>query len=141
MFGFYHDAARTSLRVRKVVLTGNWPRELNDPLRAAIEWPEPIEELPNARLFTDAIQEEHLSNNAFEVYRRALWLDAKPRYEFLKRWVLPNSSHDLLRMAGAFTPTHPAPPVASEHPIDVATSSSPGGRRSRMNLICSRRQT
>jgi hypothetical protein len=121
-FGFYHDAARTALRVRKAMLTGNWPRELDDHLRAAIEWPEPIEELPNSRLFTYAIQEEHLSNNAFEIYQRALLLDAKPRYEFLRRWVLPNSSHDLLRMAGAFTPTHPAPPVAGEHPIDVATA-------------------
>ncbi|TXT22598.1 MAG: tolB, partial [Planctomycetota bacterium] len=120
-FGLYHDAARTSLRVRKAVLTGNWPTELSDAHRAAIEWPEPAESLPNLRFFGDFVGEDHLSDNAFEIYRRALLLDAKPRYEFLRRWVLPNSSHDLLRMAGAFTPTHPAPPVAGEHPIDVAT--------------------
>ncbi|MBC7817401.1 MAG: DUF1583 domain-containing protein [Planctomycetaceae bacterium] len=121
-FGVYHDAARTSLRVRKAVLTGNWPRELNDKLRSAIEWPEPIEELPNSRLFSYAFGEDRISDNAYEIYRRALTLDAKTRYEFLRRWVMPNAHHDLLRMAGAFTPTHPAPPVLKDHPIDVATT-------------------
>jgi hypothetical protein len=122
LFGFYHDAARTSSRVRKAVLTGQWPTELNDKLRAAIEWPEPAEALPNSRFFGHAIGEDRISDNAFEIYRRALTLDAKSRYEFLRRWVMPNTNHDLLRMAGAFTPTHPAPPVLNEHPIDVATA-------------------
>lgn len=120
--GFYHDAARTSLRVRNAVLTGNWPTELNDQLRAAIEWPEPAESLPNVRFLGVAITEDRLSDNAYEIYRRALTLDVERRYRFLHRWVMPNSSHDLLRMAGAFTPTHPAPPVLNDNPIDVATA-------------------
>lgn len=121
-FGLYHDAARSNLRVRNVVLTGNWPLEFNSKHRAAIEWPEAAEPIPNSRFLSYAISEDRISDNAYEIYRRALTLDVKSRYEFLHRWVMPNSSHDLLRMSGAFTPTHPAPPLISKNPIDVATA-------------------
>lgn len=124
LFGFYHDAARTNLRVRNAVLTGKWPRELNSKLRSAIELPVPAESLPNSRFLTFGISEDRISDNAYEIYRRALTLDVKSRYEFLHRWVMPNSSHDLLRMAGAFTPTHPAPSLISKNPIDVATAAA-----------------
>ena len=124
LFGFYHDAARSNLRVRNVVLTGKWPREFNNKHRSAIEWPEATAPLPNSRFLGYAISEERISDNAYEVYRRALTLDVKSRYEFLHQWVMPNSSHDLLRMSGAFTPTHPAPSLISKNPIDVATAAA-----------------
>ncbi len=119
--GLFHDAAQTELRVRNVVLTGDWPKTF-DEVRAAIEAPTPIEPLPNSRFLTHVIGEQYFSDNAFAVYRRAVKLETPERFQFLRRWVMPNESSDLLRMSGAFTPTHPAPPVLNEHPIDVATA-------------------
>ncbi len=119
--GFFHDAAQTELRVRNVVLTGDWPKTF-DEVRAAIEAPTPTEPLPNSRFLTHVIGEQYFSDNAFAVYRRAVKLETPERFQFLRRWVMPNESSDLLRMSGAFTPTHPAPPVLNENPIDVATA-------------------
>ena len=118
--GFFHDAATTDLRVRNVVLSGDWPQEFDAATRAAIESPEPNDKLANSRFLTLALSEERISDNAFEVARQAVKLDTAERYKFLHRWVMPNESHDLLRTTGAFTPTHPAPPLLNENPIDVA---------------------
>ncbi|MDB5348458.1 MAG: tetratricopeptide repeat protein [Schlesneria sp.] len=120
-FGFYHDAARSDLRVRKVVLTGDWPKSFEE-VRAAIEMPTPTEPLPDSRFLTHVIGESYFSDNACEIYRRAITLETSERFKFLRRWVLPNESSDLLRTSGSFTPTHPAPPVLNHHPIDVATA-------------------
>ena len=121
-FGFYHDAGRTSLRVRNAKLTGNWPKEFTAKSREDFEWPQPKDLLPETRLSDSVISEEQISDNAYEIERRSLKLDAKSRYNFLHRWVMPNSTHDLIRMAGAFTPTHPATLSSSDHPIDLASA-------------------
>ncbi len=117
--GFYHDAAQTDLRIRNVVLTGDWPKTF-DEVRAAIEAPTPTEPLPNSRFLTHAIGEKFYSDNAYEICRHAVTLEASERFKFLHRWVMPNESHDLLRTTGAFTPTHPVPPLLDQNPIDVA---------------------
>jgi hypothetical protein len=119
-FGFYHDAARSDLRVRNVVLTGDWPKSFEE-VRAAFELPTPTDSLRDSRFLTHVIGENYYSGNAFEIYRRAVALETPERFKFLKRWVLPNEPSDLLRTSGSFTPTHPAPPVLNQHPIDVAT--------------------
>ncbi len=119
--GFFHDAARTDLRIRNVVLSGDWPKEFDAATRAAIESPEPNEKLANSRFLTYALGEDRISDNAFEISRQAVKLDTAERYKFLYRWVIPNESHDLLRTTGALTPTHPAPPTIDANPIDVAT--------------------
>jgi hypothetical protein len=120
-FGFYHDAARSDLRVRKVVLTGDWPKSFEE-VRAAFESPTPMQPLPDSHFLTHVIGENYFSDNAFEIYRHAVTLETPERFMFLKRWVLPNESSDLLRTSGSFTPTHPAPPALNHHPIDVATA-------------------
>ena len=118
--GFFHDAAQTDLRVRNVVLSGDWPKEFDAATRAAIESPEPNVKLANSRFLTYALGEERLSDNAFEIARQAVKLDTAERFKFLHRWVISNESHDLLRTTGAFTPTHPVPPLLDQNPIDVA---------------------
>ena len=118
--GFFHDAATTDLRVRNVVLSGDWPKEFDAATRAAIESPEPNENLANSRFLTLMLGEVHLSDNAYEIARAAVKLDTAERYKFLHRWVIPNESHDLMRTTGAFTPTHPVPPLLDQNPIDVA---------------------
>jgi hypothetical protein len=117
--GFYHDAARTGLRVRNVVLSGDWPKSFEE-VRATIETPTPTERPADSRFLTNVIGENYCSDNAYEICRRAVRLETPERFEFLKRWVMPNESSDLLRTSGAFTPTHPAPPALNENPIDVA---------------------
>ncbi|MBS0202237.1 MAG: DUF1583 domain-containing protein [Planctomycetes bacterium] len=123
--GIYHDSARGDLRVRDVVLTGDWPKAFDATVRAAIESPEPTAPVSNTRFLLQSppyvYSEEVMSDNAYEIFRQAVKLETPQRYQFLHRWVLPNGAHDLLRTAGALTPTHPAPPVLESNPIDVAT--------------------
>lgn len=123
-FGFYHDAAIHDLRVRNVVLSGDWPKEFDAVVRSLLESPRPVDPLPKSQFLaqTASLNEAHVSDNAYEIARRSLVMDADARYQYLHRWVMPNESHDVLRMAGAFTPTHPSPPVLSQNPIDVATT-------------------
>jgi len=126
--GFYHDAARTNLRIRNVRLTGDWPKTFNDALRTTIESPESNDSLPNTQFILGlppyAFTEALVSDNAYEISRRAVKLDTTQRYEFLHRWVMPSGAHAALRTSGAFTPTHPAPPVLRDNPIDVATAAA-----------------
>ncbi len=119
-FGFFHNAATSNLRIRNVVLSGDWPKEFDAATRAAIESPEAVQKLANSRFLTYMLNEAYISDNAFEVARQAVKLDAEARYQFLQRWVIPNESHDLMRTAGAFTPTHPVPPSQQQNPIDMA---------------------
>ena len=41
-FGFFHDAATSNLRVRNVVLSGDWPKKFDAATRAALEMPQPV---------------------------------------------------------------------------------------------------
>ena len=142
VFGLYHNAATTELRVRKAILQGeDWPREFTAELRKAIESPQPIRPLTDSRFVTATMNEERFSDNAYQIYRQALTMEAAARYQFLHRWVMPNGSHELLRMAGAFTPTHPAPPVIADNPIDLAVAEARGAIDQRMvqtggNFVC-----
>lgn len=140
-FGFYHDAGQTAVRVRNVTLSGDWPKEFNAEVRGLLEQPRPEEEQPSSKFFASAFDEQQFSNNAFAVYQRGSQLPAEERYAYLHDWVMPNRTHDLLRMAGGFTPTHPAPPVADAHPLDVAWMQSRQSVSKRMvstggNFVC-----
>ncbi|HUQ72190.1 MAG TPA: DUF1583 domain-containing protein, partial [Planctomycetaceae bacterium] len=140
-FGFYHDASNTAVRLRDAVLRGDWPREFSEELRAAIEHPQPANPSTDGRFVTAIMTEPYFADNAYAVYRRALALEPAARYDYLSQWVLPGATHDTLRMAGSFTPTHPAPPVLAENPIDVATAEARqaiDGRRVQTggNFVC-----
>ena len=58
-----------------------------------------------------AFEESILSDNALEICRRAALMEDEDRYEFLKQWVLPSTTHSSLRLQADFSPTHPAPSV------------------------------
>ncbi len=140
-FGFHHDSSRTDLRVRNAVLSGEWPKLFTSELRKAFEFPEPTESVPSSVFINYFVNEDRVSDNAYAIYRRALAMDVKERYEFLHKWVIPNSSHQLIRMAGAFTPTHPAPPTLNDNPIDLATAEARQAVDQRMvqtggNFVC-----
>lgn len=121
-FGVYHDTSQTSVRVRNAVLRGDWPAEFTTDLRTAIEQPEPKAPPEDRRFATAILSEPFFADNAYAVYRRALEMDAAARYDYLHRWVMPGPTHANLRMASAFTPTHPAPPALADNPIDAANA-------------------
>ncbi|MDP1798000.1 MAG: DUF1583 domain-containing protein, partial [Planctomycetaceae bacterium] len=121
-FGFWHDAAKTALRVRNVTLRGDWPKAFTEEHRTAIERPQPVTAPAQRQFLTNILREEVVADNAYAVYQQALRLDGDARYQYLYQWVMPGPDHDTLRTAGALTPTHPSPPALMENPIDVATA-------------------
>jgi Tol biopolymer transport system component len=65
------------------------------------------------------VADRHTADSALAVHLQALEMPPADRYAFLKRWVLPDESHQTMRVTLDFTPTHPAPPVARHSPADA----------------------
>ncbi|MEK6258637.1 MAG: DUF1583 domain-containing protein [Planctomycetota bacterium] len=113
-FGLDRHDSTVEVKVRNVVLTGDWPRTLpqeflDNPLATVGEPMSVADRHALSRLF----QEEFLTENLFEVHRKALAMPAAERFEFLSRWILPGPVHPGFRVSGDFTPTRP-PPLAVE---------------------------
>lgn len=114
-----HDPAVT-VKVRNVVLSGDWPRALpqeflDDPLATVGEPMAAADRHALNRLFQEDLSKE----NQFAVRRRALAMPAPQRFEFLSRWILPGPDHPGFRVSGDFTPTRPSPLALEpgvEHP-------------------------
>ncbi len=64
---------------------------------------------PSDSVVGHIIGEELIARNQFAVRRRAAPLAPAERYEFLRRWILPGSTHSDLRLTIDFTPTMPVP--------------------------------
>ena len=112
-FGLYHDKKRSAVRVRNVVLRGDWPEQLTaeqrNNLAAATE---PARTLADRRLLGAIFADRQVHGSVLAVRRQAAELPPEKRYAFLSDWVLPNADHHRLRLALDFTPTNPAPPVS-----------------------------
>jgi tetratricopeptide (TPR) repeat protein len=111
-FGLFHYKNRTAAQVRNVVLTGNWPdklseKEIVDSFRLA----GPASDGAVRRAL---IGESFFLRSAGLVLKQARELPPEQAYKLLQAWVLPNRDHSLFQMAGEFTPTDPAPPLASK---------------------------
>jgi hypothetical protein len=109
LFGFFHYRDKTAARVRNVVLTGNWPKELPklDQLGFLAKANSPVE----ARVRRTLIGERAFGLGAGEVLKKARGLPAAERYKLLADWVLPNEARPLFQLAGEWTPLDVAPPV------------------------------
>jgi tetratricopeptide (TPR) repeat protein len=113
LFGFFHYKDRTAVKVRNVVLKGDWPRAfaaatLVAMAAAADDKPDAAERRARHAL----IGERFFAMQAGDILRRARDLPAGERYDFLAHWVLPNADHPTLRLYGDAVPTDAAPPVA-----------------------------
>ena len=75
-----------------------------------------------------AFEESILSDNALEICRRAALMEDEDRYEFLKQWVLPSTTHSSLRLQADFSPTHPAPSVDGLFTTAKASHADRSGR-------------
>lgn len=109
-FSLYHDKHATSVRVRNVVLKGDWPKSLSKDLLANLlapaRDPSPDERHRLARLF----DEKYEVSNLDHILQTTRGLSLADRYAALKKWVLPTDDHSSIRMYGDTTP---ADPVAS----------------------------
>jgi hypothetical protein len=109
-FGLYHDRRASAVRVRNVVMTGDWPEALPTSLLAELTSPVDSEQPAQERIaLNDLLGEQYLSTNVRAVLARAATLHEEERYRFLSEWVLPSASRLTLRVTGAFTATHPGP--------------------------------
>jgi hypothetical protein len=107
-FGLFRHRGR-AVQVRDVVITGDWPEHVPADVLAELTAPNDADlSLSELAALNDVFGESLLATNVLATRARATALSDQQRYEFLSRWVLPNPSRPTLRMAGAFTATHPA---------------------------------
>lgn len=106
-FGFYHDKNATSVKVRNVVLTGDWPMSLSPEIIAGLT--APATQLNDAarRQLRATIEEKYRATDIDRLLLQARSLPLPARYEMLKDWVLPNNRHDTFRMTGDVAPADP----------------------------------
>ncbi len=118
-FSLFHDASRQTLRVRNVVLRGDWPERLTaEQLADLTTVREPSRMKSDRQTLGEIFADRHVADSARFVRRRAAALPLEQRYAYLSNWVLPGETHATFRMALDFTPTQPAPPVAEHDAMD-----------------------
>jgi hypothetical protein len=113
-FGFYHDANRSSVQVRNVVMRGDWPQRLGpkqfDDLAIASD---PNQTNADRRALDYLFGERARAQSIMEVARKAAALSGEARYDYLASWVLSEQSHAAIRMWGTFAPL-PARPLSDQ---------------------------
>jgi len=151
LFGFFHDRIHSELKVRNVVLRGDWPERVSTGVpsgrsrsrqtlvdtasnqtlasSATTVIDVPIVSLheynaSDGHALNEILEERYVATDAYNVYRKSLNMPPEERYEYLAAWVLPGKDHSNFRLMADSTPTHPAPPVADAHPIDVVRSAA-----------------
>jgi hypothetical protein len=109
LFGFFHYKDRTAVRVRNVLLTGDWPTSLTPEQRAnlAARSSPPSRSRAAERAL---IGERFLGLGAARVLAQAQALPVGERFDRLRAWVLPDTARDTIRLHGDFTPLDVAPP-------------------------------
>lgn len=135
-FGFYHDKHATSVRVRNVKLTGDWPKSLSKEVLANLLSPARQHDVAERRQLARSFDDRYEASDLDRVLRTTRALSPAERYASLKQWVLPNDDHSTIRMYGN---TAPSDPVASTltvlSPVNLTDSKSaqpaPVARRKR----------
>jgi Tol biopolymer transport system component len=113
-FGLFHDRLRNSVRVRNIVMTGDWPKTLPDAVLQNLAVAANTGEASSDHAYVNHILgEELLASNVFGIRKLAASLPEEERYSFLSDWVLPNAVRRSFRLASAFATTSPAPPDAA----------------------------
>ena len=127
LFGFFHYKNRETVKVRDVVLQGDWPESIDDIRDNLLEHDGPTKTAD--RYVIHAIQdEEHISRMAWHVFQKSRTLIPEERYGYLLDWVLPNDTHPTTRLRGDFLPTRSSPPVAKLLSLNEL-GTDPGGLR------------
>jgi hypothetical protein len=100
-FSLFHYQDKSAVRVRNVVLEGNWPKHLSGLDAVTIESKaSPAERRARRSLIGESI----FAKSAGLLLARVRDLPATERYQQLADWVLPNASHGVFQLAGEFVP-------------------------------------
>lgn len=113
-FGFYHDKSRSEVRVRNVVMRGDWPEKLAErQLNKLMAVSDPDRSKSDRQFLGAIFDDRHIHGSVLALCTRAAAIPPEQRYEFLSDWVLPTDNHATLRMAVDSAPTNPAPPFGN----------------------------
>ncbi|HEY2412465.1 MAG TPA: DUF1583 domain-containing protein [Pirellulaceae bacterium] len=115
-FGFFHFKTESAVKVRNVVLRGNWPQSLAPEQQSdllATNEPAPSAAVMAAR--HGIIGERLYATAAYEVWKQSREMAPVDRYEFLQRWVLPSPAHPTLRLQVDWTPADAVASVPSSN--------------------------
>jgi tetratricopeptide (TPR) repeat protein len=100
-FSLYHDKARTSVRVRDVVLTGAWPSTLSPAQRAEpLARGGPAGSAAEQRARLTALGDRSLRLAAADILAQTRQLPLRDRYQSLLEWVVPSASNPDFRLFG-----------------------------------------
>ncbi|WP_373650417.1 DUF1583 domain-containing protein [Schlesneria sp. DSM 10557] len=102
-FGFYHDKRSSSVRVRNVVLKGDWPETVTSDMLGnllATTQPRTREE---RQALSQSIEEKFHFNGLDQRLNHFRSLPEEARYERLADWVLAGDDHRTFRLYGSFT--------------------------------------
>jgi hypothetical protein len=108
--GLYRENRGGEVRIRKAVMTGDWPEQLPQDF---LENPVTLQtsDAPPAdhKAMCDLVGEETIASNIHAIRRSIAATAPTDRFEALCSWVLPNIYHSHPRMNGLFIPTQPSP--------------------------------
>jgi hypothetical protein len=116
LFGFFHYKDRTSVRVRQVVLSGDWPKELSAEQVANLLAPSARLPAAEQRACGALIDESNFSQAATDILKQARALPAADRYALLSAWVLPTETRPAFRLYADFTPMDSLPVTGEKLP-------------------------
>ena len=118
-FGLFHHRDKTGVRVRNVVLTGNWPKEVEPTAVAFAAKPaSPAEGRARRKL----VGEQIYAAEAGDVIDRARKLSRVERLEALAGWVLPTDARPAFQLAGI---VRAGDPPAGQRALPVARFDAP----------------
>jgi hypothetical protein len=111
-FGFYRENRNESARMRNVVMSGDWPKQvphsfIDDLVTLKGESALPKDESVSWQF----IGEDNLASNFLALRREIMATEAEKQYERLCRWVFPSAQHPSTRVIGMFAPTNASPPI------------------------------
>lgn len=110
-FGFFHDKHATAVKVRNVVLTGDWPKTLSKAMLADLLAPTDTAKRSDTERLAlgQVMQEKFYATDLDGILVQTRALPLADRYQALKKWVLPNTDHATFRLYADNAPADPLP--------------------------------
>ncbi len=127
-FGFYHDKARHAVKVRGVVLSGDWPKSLDPATLANLLEPSRPRTVEERRALANVIDEKYQSLDLDGLMVHARALPPAERYALLLNWVVPNDDHAALRLYGDMSSADLPPLAPAGTAASVVRGEGPGVR-------------
>jgi hypothetical protein len=113
-FGLFHYKGETAVKVRNVVLRGNWPLSLTAAEQNDLFAPaKAVSAQKIARAEQALVSEAILTTAAYDVWKASQEMAPADRYEYLKAWVLPSESHGTVRLQIDWTPSDAFDPAVA----------------------------